>query len=320
VKICLKKYLLPALISLVLFASWQGLSATSAADGTYSSGNNASAMYSELAEADIPSIEQNQSVQAFKVQWTLKSIQEFSSPHSTGNIYPALVAVLDTGIDKNHNELTGRVVADINFVEGSGVDDVCGHGTAIAGIIAADDNDGSDVTGIAPESRLLNVKVADDTGRCQISALAKGITWAVDQGANVINISIEIQDTTAELNKAVNYAWDNGVVIVAAAGNSGNSIIVYPAGHENCLSVTAIRENGSLAPLANYGDWVDVGAPGFNIYSLSPGDGYGYRYGTSFAAAYISGLAARLFSIVTDVNGDGKVNDEVRNAIESDCN
>ncbi len=308
------------MISLTLLAAWQGTSTTYALDETHSSGNNASATYSGLSEADALSIEQIQAVQAFKTRWTLKSIQFFSSTRSTGNIYPSLVAVLDTGIDKDHNELMGRVVADISFVEGAGADDINGHGTAIAGIIAADESDGSDVTGIAPESRLLNVKVADDTGRCQISALAKGIIWAVDRGADVINISIEIPDTTADLNEAVNYAWDNGAVIVAAAGNSGNTVVVYPAGHEKCLAVTAIRENGALAPLSNYGDWVDAAAPGFKIYSLSPGNGYGYRYGTSFAAAHISGLAARLFSMVTDVNGDGKLNDEVRQAIEAGCN
>jgi thermitase len=320
VNICLKKCLFPALISLTLLAAWQGTSTIYASGETYSSGNNASATYFELMEADVAPIKQLLAVQAFKAQWTLKSIQSFSSTRSTGNIYPALVAVLDTGIDEDHNELMGRVVGDISFVEDAGTDDINGHGTAIAGIIAADENDGSDVTGIAPKSRLLNVKVADDTGRCQISALAKGIIWAVDQDADVINISIEIPDTTADLNEAVNYAWDNGVVIVAAAGNSGNTIAVYPAGHEKCLAVTAIRENGALAPLANYGDWVDAAAPGFGIYSLSPGNGYGYRYGTSFAAAHISGLAARLFSIVTDVNGNGKLNDEVRQAIEAGCN
>ena len=97
------------------------------------------------------------------------------------------------------------------------------------------------------------------------------------------------------------------------------SSAVYPAGYENCIGVTAIKDNGELAPLANYGDWVDAAAPGYKIYSTLPGDDYGYRYGTSFAAAYVSGLSARLFSLAEDTNGNGRINDEVCHIIDTVC-
>jgi thermitase len=234
------------------------------------------------------------------------------------DIPPVTVAVLDTGIDAGHVELSGRVTAAINLTGGPTADDVYGHGTPIAGIIAAAD-DGQGVSGLAPQSCLINVKVADDKGKCQLKALAEGIVWAVDHGARVINISIEFKESSPKLQEAVDYAWENGAIIIAAAGNDAGSQPVYPAAYENCIAVTAISEDGTLAPLANYGDWVDVAAPGFNIYAILPDNGYGYKYGTSFATAYVSGLAALLFPLVNDDSGDGNLNDEVRRAIESGC-
>ena len=110
----------------------------------------------------------------------------------------------------------------------------------------------------------------------------------------------------------MNDAHQNGVIVVAAAGNGGTGTPVYPAAYEHCIAVTAVDDSGNLIPLANHGDWVDIAAPGYEIYSALPGNNYGYMYGTSFATAYVSGLAARLFPLIQDINNDGKVNDEVR--------
>jgi thermitase len=228
------------------------------------------------------------------------------------------VAVLDTGIDQNHEELDGQVIAETNFSTSFTPGDIHGHGTHVAGIIAAKDN-GLGITGVAPGCLLLNVKVADDTGRCPALALAKGITWAVDNGAKVINISIEIGEPSPELEKAVNYAWSQGSLIIAAAGNHGSESPVYPAYYENCLAVAAAGPDNNLVPLSNFGDWVDVIAPGLDIYSTLPDNDYGYKSGTSFACAYVSGIGALLFDIVTDANSNGRLNDEVRAIIESGC-
>jgi thermitase len=219
-----------------------------------------------------------------------------------------IVAVLDTGIDKNNLHLADMVMADINLTDSPTSDDLYGHGTHMAGTIAA----------IAPECRLMNVKVADDTGRCEESVVARGIIWAVDHGAKVINISLSME-ASPELAEAVDYAWSRGAILIAAAGNKGGAEPSYPAYYVNCLAVAGTNEEDSLALLSSYGDWVDVAAPGFNIYSELPENQYGYKTGTSSAGAHVSGVAALVFSIAQDENGNGFVNDEVRCAIESSC-
>ena len=335
-KISLKTCLFLTLIIVSLFASWHGvianyavLASNDSADGVSSLRlatslqNNVTAESANPESPALPSFAPRaqyvQDTSYLKFQWALRQIHALPSTRNTNENSPVLVAVLDTGIDKNHEDLDGKVVAEINLSNSPTANDIFGHGTSIAGIIAADADNNLGIFGLAPESRLINVKVADDNGKCQSSTLAAGIIWAVDNGARVINISIEIKESTPELQEAINYAWNNGALIIAAAGNDGNSLLVYPASYENCIAVTAIQEDGTLAPLANYGDWVDVAAPGLDIYSTLPDNRYGYKHGTSFATAYVSGLAALLFSMATDTNGDGKLNDEVRRAIEAGC-
>ena len=239
-------------------------------------------------------------------------------PRSVTDNIKVLVAVLDTGIDKRHEDLADLVVAEANFSDSYKTADSNGHGTHIAGIIAAKDNEVG-ILGIAPGCLLLNAKVADENGTCEAAALAKGIVWAVDNGASVINISVELKEPSQELKEAINYAWERGSLIVAAAGNSGDYSLIYPASYENCIAVGCLGGNGELFSLSNHGDWVDVAAPGCDIYSCLPGNCYGYKTGTSFATAYVSGIAALLFGVVTDSNGDGKLNDEVKKLIETGC-
>jgi subtilisin family serine protease len=165
----------------------------------------------------------------------------------------------------------------------------------------------------------MNVKIADDKGKCEASVVAKGIVWAVNHGADVINISLEIREPSADLEKAVNYAWNQGTIIIASTSNLTSQSPVYPAAYEECLAVVATRQNGTIGPLTNYIDYVDVAAPGFDIYSTLPKNSYGYMTGTSFATAHVSGLAALIFSAVSDTNGNGLLNDEVRAIIEGSC-
>ena len=255
----------------------------------------------------------------FDNQWALSKIQVLDLWPVTAGNSEILVAVLDTGIDQSHEDLNGKVVAEVNFTDSPTPNDIHGHGTHVAGIIAANSNNSIGIVGIAPTSRLMNVKVADDKGRCQASVVAEGIIWAVDNGASVINISVELRESFPGLEDAVNYAWRKGAIIIAAAGNDGSQSPVYPAYYENCIAVAATRQNDTLAPLSNQGDWLDVAGPGFNIYSTLPNNGYGYKSGTSFATAYVSGLAALFFNVVTDINNNGRVNDEIRTAIQNGC-
>ena len=251
-------------------------------------------------------------------QWALSKINIFQLWQVTAVKEDTVVAVLDTGIDSNHQDLNGLIIAEANFTNSPSPNDSYGHGTHVAGIIAAKNNDVG-IVGVAPGCRLLNVKVADDAGRFRASALAEGIVWAVNNGARVINISLEIREPSPALEEAVDYAWSHGAIIIAAAGNDGIQSPAYPAYYENCLAVAATNQDDNLAILSNYGDWVDVAAPGYDIYSTLPNNSYGYKTGTSFAAACVSGMAALLFNVVTDANGDGKLNDEVRAAIETGC-
>jgi thermitase len=241
-------------------------------------------------------------------RWGITKIEAPQAWQITRGDQSIIVAVLDTGINKDNQNLAEKVMADVNLTNSRTSDDLYGHGTHMAGTIAA----------IAPECRLMNVKVADDTGKCQPSVVARGIIWAVDHGAKVINISLAMQESP-DLIEAVNYAWDQGAIIIAAAGNKGGSEPSYPAYCVNCLAVAGTNEKNFLALLSNYGDWVDVAAPGFNIYSELPQNQYGYKTGTSSAGAHVSGVAALAFSVADDSNNNGTINDEVRWAIENSC-
>ncbi len=252
-------------------------------------------------------------------QWALDQIEALKSWQITRGNPEILVAVLDTGIDQSHEDLKGKVIAEVNFTDSPTSRDIYGHGTHIAGIISANSNNSIGIAGVAPECRLMNIKIANDRGRCQPSAVARGIVWASDNGASVINISVGFREPSPELANAIDYAWNRGAVIIAAAGNQGTECPIYPAYYENCIAVTAIKQDDTLVPLSNHDDWVDVAGPGLNIYSTLPDNGYDYKTGTSFATAYVSGLAALFFSLVTDTNGNGEVNDEIRAAIEAGC-
>ncbi len=254
----------------------------------------------------------------YKEQWALSQINLSQDDTGKGG-KGVVVAILDTGIDAGHEELTGRVKDEVNFTDSFGTDDVNGHGTSVAGIIAATRNNGKGIAGIAPEVDLLNVKVADDHGLCQAEDVAKGVLWAVNRGADIINISLQIKEPSSQLEKAIEYAWDQGAVIVAAAGNNAGATVVYPACNEDVIAVTALDQDNQRAVLANYGDWVDAAAPGLEIVTTAPGDDYSLETGTSFAAAHVSGLAALLFNTVLDFNENGQMNDEVRYYLEEYC-
>lgn len=228
-----------------------------------------------------------------------------------------LIAILDTGIDEQHKDLAGKVVASINFSNSPTTSDINGHGTHVAGIIAATVNKGNGVAGVTPEVRFLNVKVADDKGLVWSSAVAEGIVWAVDNGAKIINISLYVTTNKPALEQAVEYAWSKGVVLVAASGNHVKSA-VYPGYYPEVISVAAIDAEGDLWSGSNDGDWVDAYAPGVKIKSTIPGNRYGYKTGTSMAAAYVSATAALDLATVTDANSDGQVNDEVVTLLKTD--
>lgn len=250
----------------------------------------------------------------FSEQWALGRIQGWQTAAGGSEV---LIAVLDTGIDTKHEDLAGKVVKSVNFSKSATASDVVGHGTHIAGIIAATANNEIGVAGLAPNVRLLNVKIGDDKGMVWASAVAKGIVWAVDNGAKIINMSLAVPNSTPALEEAVAYAASKDVVLIAAAGNSGSSVPMYPASCPNVIAVAATDSDGERWEKSNYGDWVDVYAPGAEIISTHPGNTYGYRSGTSMATAYATAAAALLLDNVSDANGNGFVSDEVAGKLKA---
>ena len=326
--VAVKYYILLAISIFCLFMSWQSINTPS--EASYDSAESIVTHPPTLTSNYIidrlpPDISGSYETTSYQpVIDSQKSYPEtwLSSklPHDVTSIgSQVIVAILDTGIDTEHEDLVGTVIGEVNLSESPLITDVHGHGTHIAGIIAASIDNTFGIKGIAQDCLLLSVKVADDKGRCIVSDLAEGIIWSVDRGAQIINISIEIREYSAALKDAIDYAWNNGAVIIAAAGNDSSDVPVYPAGYDNCISVTALTDETDLAPLANYGAWIDVAAPGYQIYSTLPGDTYGYKHGTSFATAYITGLAAELYPGIVDNNANGLVNDELRDLLISLC-
>jgi thermitase len=252
-------------------------------------------------------------------QWAIPKTMVPEAWEVTSGEASVVIAVLDTGIDSGHEDLVGKVVSEVNFTNSPTADDVYGHGTHVAGIIAAAANNGAGIAGVAYDCRLMNVKVADDYGIFYGSVAAKGVRWAVDHGAGVVNMSLFSIEPSRDLEEAIDYAWSRGVVVVAASGNCIGTKVAYPAYYSNCLAVAATDSNDCLASWSSWGDWVDLAAPGVDIYSTLPGNQYGSKSGTSMAAAHVSGLAGLLFALRSDNNGNGFINDEVRAAIEGGC-
>ncbi|MHC5904708.1 type VII secretion-associated serine protease mycosin [Streptomyces sp. S6] len=224
------------------------------------------------------------------------------------------VAVIDTGVDVKNPQLTGAVDVkagktfkpDVKGDDGkpldwgnnTGTTDTVGHGTKVAGIIAARPTDGTGFVGLAPEATIIPLKQNDAEGHGTPDTLAEAITYAVGQGAGVINIS---QDTTGarkpsdNLERAVNDALGKRVVIVASAGNDGtggNVKKTYPASYDGVLAVAASDRNNERAAFSQSGDFVGVAAPGVDMISTVPAGGHCSDNGTSFSAPYVAGVAA----------------------------
>jgi len=255
----------------------------------------------------------------FGSQWGMVKVQASQAWEVTNGSSSINIAILDTGVDLDHPDLANKVISSIDFSHSGTVDDVHGHGTHVAGIAAAMTNNGIGVAGLGYSSTIMNVKVLGDTGSGAYSWIVSGIMWAVDNGAEIINMSLGGSSPSSALEDAINYAWSKGVVVVAAAGNYGNTAPLYPAYYTNCIAVAATDSLDRLAGWSNYGDWVDVAAPGVGIYATLKNNGYGYKSGTSMASPHVAGLAALVFTTLSDTNGNGKLNDEVRSRIEVNC-
>jgi hypothetical protein len=273
-------------------------------------------------------------------QWYLSAIHAFDAwPVLPANLLPVRVGVIDSGIDGGHPEFAGRIVAARSFVGGSALVDSAGHGTFVAGEIAAAVDNGEGIAGIAPAAQLVIAKVVGADGSVSLTAEAAAIRWAVDQGARVINLSLGgVRDPkdpgtdtySDEEAAAVRYAVAHGVVLVAAVGNGDQSpsqpwpYASYPAALAHVIGVSALNKDGSVPTYSNR-DAVfnDLAAPGSGILSTFPRaltavrpacpdqgysdcgpDEYAYAEGTSFAAPQVAAAAVDLLGLDPQLQPD----------------
>ena len=208
------------------------------------------------------------------------------------------IAIIDTGVDKDHPDLQANIKSGVNFVskpswrpaDPEKWDDDNGHGTHCAGIVAAVDNEVG-VIGVAPEADIYGVKVLDRTGSGYVSDVIAGIEWSDDNGMQVISMSLGSSSDSTPLEWACNAAADAGIVVVAAAGNSGSGVN-YPAKYESVIAVSATDDTDTIALFSSRGPEVELAAPGVSIYSTYRGGGYATMSGTSMACPHVAGTAA----------------------------
>ncbi len=213
-----------------------------------------------------------------------------------------LVAIIDTGIDTSHQEFIGKISslsynAKTKNVGLTSVVDDFGHGTMVAGVIAAIKGNNFGISGIAPLTQLLVIKANEpNEGSFSDSSVIEGIYYAADHGANVINLSLGSPYANPLMKTALEYARSKNVIVVAASGNDSTSSPFFPAAFDSTISVSAVDQLSNLATYSNYGDTISISAPGTNIYTTIRGNSFSYGSGTSLAAPQVSGVLALMLA------------------------
>lgn len=216
------------------------------------------------------------------------------------------VAVIDSGVDTDHVQLRGRVLSGNDFLDRGrdGSRDCAGHGTAVASLIAAAPRDGVEFRGLAPKAKILPVRISEqqiidgrESGRTVTPAVfAQAIRWAVDNGADVVNLSVVLYEDNPLVQAAIEHALDEDVVVVAAAGNlhDNGDPLPYPAAYPGVIGVGAIGATGQRSAFSQVGSYVDLVAPGEAVLVAAPGRGHLEQSGTSYAAPFVAATAALL--------------------------
>src|SRR5215210_5586206 len=233
---------------------------------------------------------------AYADQWSLPKIGWDTARESVTPAGSSVVAVLDTGVDGSHGDLAGQLVTGTSVLDGSDpLVDPNGHGTAMAGIVAADTNNGRGIAGVGYKGvKVMPVTVLGADGTGQDSDIINGVVWAADHGADVILMSFSAPEYSAALQAAVDYAWSKGAVLVAATGNDGSSAAAFPAGSSGVVGVSSTNDSDDLASSSNYGADTFLAAPGVGIVTTQAGGGTTSVTGTSAAAAIVAGSAGVL--------------------------
>jgi uncharacterized repeat protein (TIGR02543 family) len=228
----------------------------------------------------------------------------------TVGISSVKVAIIDTGIDINHEEFTGRIspFSYNSVTEKVGIEHVrddFGHGTMVAGIIGATKDNGKGIAGIAQNIELLVIKANNpNLGTFNDTSIIDGIYYAVNQGAKIINLSLGGSSRNQVMINALIYAEENGVLVVAASGNDGALGVKYPAAYDQTVAVSAVDQNQTLTSFSNFGEQIDLSAPGNQIITTAMNNGYVTSSGTSFAAPQVAGVAALMYSYFGNISLD----------------
>lgn len=238
-------------------------------------------------------------------QWNMPMIDMEKAWDINKGRNDVLVAIVDTGIDLNHPEFKGKLATGYNVLTGSSspMDDN-GHGTHVAGIIAAQSNNREGVAGMTWENKIMSIKGIGGDGSGSSVDIAKGIKWATDHGAKVINLSVGNYNPSQVLHEAITYAYGKDVVMIAATGNDNSSQPSYPATYPEVLGVSAIDTKGNRANFSNFGSSVGVVAPGVDIPSTYIDQDYAELSGTSMACPHVTGMAALIRSANPKLNNE----------------
>ncbi|WP_096437996.1 S8 family serine peptidase [Alteribacter populi] len=232
-------------------------------------------------------------------EWHYEMINAPQAWDITTGSSDVIQAVLDTGIDHNHQSLSNLVDTDLgrSFVGGSTMD-VQGHGTHVAGTIASYGN----VSGVMHNATLVPVKVLGDDGRGSMYGITQGILYSADIGADVINMSLGGGGYNQSMDEATQTAVNAGSIVIAASGNEYRNSISYPAAYDSVIAVGSVTSNGTRSSFSNYGDGLELMAPGSNIYSTVPNNGYDSFSGTSMASPHAAGVAGLMRAVDSSVS------------------
>ncbi len=262
-----------------------------------------------LAESElIEAIHRNYLLQAqvtpndplFAQQSHLPQIGAIEAWDVTTGAEEIIVAVVDTGVEADHPELTERIVDGWNVYDATDdFGDEVGHGTSVAGVLAAASDNREGVAGVTWQNPLIAVRVTDEEGVTTSRHVAAGILWAAGHGAKVINVSFAPLWSNAVVRSAVRQVYNQGALVVISAGNAGGT--TRSRGYEEAVFVGAVDSRGTLAPFSDRGPFVDFVAPGVGIHTTTAGSSYATPSGTSFAAPIVSGVAALAWSVNHDL-------------------
>lgn len=250
------------------------------------------------ANPDVAYIEPNRTVHASgqSVPWGINRVNA-PAAHSRGVRGGGVkVGVIDTGIEYTHEDLSANYKGGHDFVNNDNdPKDDNGHGTHVSGTIAAVDNSVG-VIGVAPSASLYGIKVLNRNGSGTFADVIAGIDWAAQNGMDVANMSLGASVGSSGLRSACDNAYNSGVLLVAAAGNSYGAPVEYPAKYSSVVAVSAIDQRDKLASFSNYGKEIEFGAPGMSVLSTYKGNRYAYGDGTSMATPHVAGVAALVYS------------------------